>query len=248
MLGRVRAPSGELAIFDVGLAGQEAAEQLAQWMVVVGEVPRDRELRVIGARLGRGRFASCWDWVAVEILPDAVIATSEPIGEATVDFARILLVDRAGFGAWEHERSLDGKADFVFWGRDAEQLAQAIDAPSTDSGGGGGEYGWTDLALDECIARGTRADELKAEKGWKLATDFRPHSHHYLALAQMRAAPTESGTIDVGGAPACLFATSWGDGVFPIVVDRDAAGGLVRVRVQLATPASEDAMEAVNPP
>ena len=243
MLGRVRAPSGELAIFDVGLAGQVAHEQLAQWMVVVDGVPRDRDLRVIGARLGRGRFGTCWDWVAVECA-DAPIATSEAIGEATVDFARILLVDRAGFASWEHEGSLDGKADFVFWGRDALALAAAIDAPELD----GGELGWIDLGVDECVARGTRAEELKAEHGWKLATDFRPHSHHYLALAQVRATPTESGTIEVGGAAACLFATSWGDGVFPIVVERDAAGALVRVRVQLATAQSEEAMEAVNPP
>lgn len=242
MLGRVRAPSGELAIFDVGLAGQEAAEQVAQWMVVVGDVPRDRELKVIGARLGRGRFGACWDWVAVACGDGAVVA-SEQIGEATVDFARILFVDRAGFASWEHERSLDGKADFVFWGRDASRLAEAIDAPPTDEG-----YGWVDLAIDECVARGTRAEEVKAERGWKLATDFRPHSHHYLALAQVRATPTESATIDVGGAPACLFATTWGDGMFPIFADRDAAGAIVRVRVQLATAASEDAMEAVNPP
>ena len=241
-LGRVGVPSGELVVFDVGLAGSLPAERLATWMVIAGGVPRDRALRVIGARLGRGRFATCWDWVAVECGGGAAIAASDPLGEATVDFARLLWIDRRGFAAWEHERSLDGKADFVFWGRDAEALAAAIDAPAIDEG-----YGWIDLDIVECITRGTRAEELKAARGWRLATDFRSHSHHYLALAQLRATPTASGTIDVGGAPACLFDTTWGDGVFPVFADRDAAGSLVRVRVQLATTASEEAMEAVNP-
>jgi hypothetical protein len=239
-LGCVGVPSGELALYDVGLAGSLPAEQLATWMVVCADVPRDRPLRVIGARLGRGRFERCWDWVAVECGPGPV-ASSDPLGEATVDFARLLWIDRRGVDAWEHERSLDGKADFVFWGRDAEALAAAIDAPATDEG-----HGWIDLEIAECITHGTRAEELKAARGWRLATDFRPHSHHYLALAQLRATPTESGTIDVGGAPACLFATTWGDGVFPVFADRDAAGALVRVRVQLATAASEEAMESVN--
>jgi len=239
-LGRVRAPSGEIAIFDVGLAGSVAAHDLERWMVTA-PAPRDRELRVIGSRLGRGRFGACWDWVAV-VLGDGAPAREQLLGEVTVDFARLLVIDREGLGAWQHEDSLDGKADFVFWGRDAEALAAAIDAPAIDEG-----YGWIDLAVDECVARGRRAEELKAEQRWKLATDFRPHSHHYLGLAQVRASPTESGTIDVGGAPACLFATSWGDGVFPIFADRDARDELVRVRVQLATPASIEAMESVNP-
>jgi hypothetical protein len=240
-LGRVGVPSGELAVYDVGLAGSLAAEQLATWMVVCGGVPRDRPLRVIGARLGRGRFARCWDWVAVEC-GAGEIASSEPLGEATVDFARLLWIDRRGVDAWEHERSLDGKADFVFWGRDAEALAAELDAPAIDEG-----YGWIDLDVVECITRGTRAEELKVARGWRLATDFRPHSHHYLTLAQQRTTPTESGTIDVGGSPVCQFHTTWGDGVFPVFADRDAAGALVRVRVQLATADSEGAMEELNP-
>jgi len=241
VLGRVRAPSGQLAVYDVGLAGSIATEQLASWMVVIDGVPRDRELRVIGARLGRGRFAHCWDWVAVEIGGNDV-ARSEQVGVAAVDFARLLLIDRGGVDAWQHQAALDGKADFVFWGRDAAALAAAIDAPAIDEG-----HGWLDLDVARCVELGTRAEELKAERGWKLATDFRPHSHHYLALAQVRATATESGTIDVGGAPACLFATTWGDGEFPVLVDHDAQGAIARVRVQLATAASLEAMEAVNP-
>jgi hypothetical protein len=41
--------------------------------------------------------------------------------------------------------------------------------------------------------------------------------------------------------------TSWGDGLFPVLSDRAADGSLVRVRVQLRTRKSEDAMAAVNP-
>jgi len=66
------------------------------------------------------------------------------------------------------------------------------------------------------------------------AWDYRPHSHHHTVLSQARTSATESGTVDVGGGDRCSgFMTGWGDGAFPVIVERDAGGALVRVRVQL---------------
>ncbi len=69
-------------------------------------------------------------------------------------------------------------------------------------------YGWVDLPLEAAAQRGEAAENLKREKGWKLATDLRPHSHHYQAPKQVRSTDTGSGTIEVGGALLCVFHTS----------------------------------------
>ena len=74
---------------------------------------------------------------------------------------------------------------------------------------------------------------MRDQQGYKFATDFRPHSHHFLAMKQVRTTPTESGTVEVGGARVCIFMTSWGDGFFPVYRDVDARGRLVRVCIDL---------------
>jgi hypothetical protein len=139
-------------------------------------------------------------------------------------------MDHAALDHWQHEDSLDGLADFVFWGRDAAALARTMKAPATGEG-----YGWLDLPLAEAEAKALAADTIKAENRWLLAMDLRPHSHHFHALAAARKSPHGAGTIEVCGAQVCLFFTSWGDGVFPIYLDLDGKERPVQVRVQLAT-------------
>ena len=51
------------------------------------------------------------------------------MGHVAVDYARLLIADFDALGAWKHEDSLDGLADYVFWGEDAEHVAQAPGAP-----------------------------------------------------------------------------------------------------------------------
>ena len=239
ILGKVTAPSGKLAIFDIGLFGFLPREALEPAIIVV-DVPPDRPLAVVGQRLGNGRFKANWDHVSV-VLDDGVIASTRKLGEAGVDFARLILMDAAALDHWRHEDSLDGRADFVFWGRDAGTLAKVMRAPASDEG-----HGWTDLPVAEAEAKADQAARLKAANHWLLATDLRPHSHHFHALAAARASARGAGTIEVGGAQVLLFFTSWGDGVFPVFVDSDANNRPVRIRVQLSTPASNAAMRAVN--
>ena len=238
-LGTIRCPSGTLAIFDVGLVGYLAREALEPAIVKV-EVPADRPLEVTGTRVGRGRLADCWDHVAV-LLSDGEVHTSRKLGKAGVDFARLVLMDHAALDAWQHEDSLDGRADVVFWGRDEAALARALGASRTKDG-----HGWMNLPVADAEARALEADRKKAANKWLLKIDYRPHSHHYLALATARANPRGAGELDLAGSRLLLFFTSWGDGVFPIFLDLDAQERPVRVRVQLATPASFAAMSAVN--
>ena len=238
-LGKITVPSGTLAVFDVGLVGYLPRPALEPALVKVA-VPADRALAVVGKRLGKGRFADCWDHVAVK-LADGKVAASKKLGEAGVDFARLVCMDHGALDHWQHEDSLDGLADFVFWGRDAAQLAHAMNAKANKEG-----YGWTNLKVADAEAKAVEAGNLKAAHHWLLATDFRPHSHHFHALAAARESRQGAGTIEVGGAKVCLFFTSWGDGVFPIFLDLDDRDRPLQIRVQLNTADSNAAMHAVN--
>ena len=239
VLGEVTAPSGTLGIFDIGLVGYLPREALEP-AIVKAEVPKGRALAVLGKRVGKGRFGDCWDHVVVE-LARGEVASSRRLGKAGVDFARLVCMDLAALDHWQHEDSLDGRADFVFWGRDAGELAKAMRARATPEG-----YGWTGLTVADAEAKAVQAAQLKAEHRWLLATDLRPHSHHFHALAAARASKHGAGTLEVGGIKVCLFFTSWGDGVFPIYLDLDANDRPLRVRVQLHTADSTAAMTAVN--
>jgi hypothetical protein len=213
----------ELALEHGGGAGYVQLGGLG--CVAVGGVPRDRELELVGERLEERR----WRRVSVECRPELPVARREPLGDAMVDRARLMVADVDALGAWVHEDALDGKADLVFWGRDAETAAASLSAPMLPEG----VHGWLDLSVAEAAERARAVEAL----GVKLAVDFRPHSHHYQLMAQVRASDTESGSINVGGARMCGFMTSWGDGLFPVVRELSAAGELVRVTVELAPPA-----------
>ena len=240
VLGEISVPSGKLAIFDVGLMGYLPREALEP-AIIKCDVPRDRVLRVLGAPVGKGRFADCWDHVAVSI-GGGEIASSKKLGEAGVDFARLVCMDHAALDAWQHEDTLDGKADIVFWGRDDRMLARATNAPRTEDG-----YGWLNLPLDAAEAKADELERKKAANKWLVATDLRPHSHHYYALAAARQSPDRAGMLDLAGTRMMLLFTSWGDGVFPIYLDLDHDERPVQIRIQLATAESNAAMSAVNP-
>jgi hypothetical protein len=198
--------------------------------VAVAGVPADRPLAVLGRRMpADGPDAGRWRRVWLECLPGGEAERAEFAGTVAVDEARLMFADVDALGQWRHEEPLDGRADFVLWGRDAERAAHAAGAADL----GRGRWGWVDLAVREAVRRGVAVEQLRGEQGYKFATDFRPHSHHYLVMQQVRATPTESGTVGVGRARVCTFMTGWGDGFFPVYRDLDAGGRLVRVRIDL---------------
>lgn len=199
--------------------------------VVISGLPTDRPLPVFATRMG-GRDPAVrdrWGWVDVDIRPRAKVARREEIGPVTVDKARLFFADLDAVGAWEHERPLDGKADFLIWGKDAPLAARTLNIPKLADG----EFGWLDEPVGEVARKGIAVEQEQQKRGWKMATDFRPHSHHYRLMKPLREEPTQSGCIDVGGATVCGFSTTWGDGFFPVFRELTAAGELVRIRIRL---------------
>jgi hypothetical protein len=231
---------------DLALAGGERSGEVfffGAWGRVVGGVPKRKRLRVLGERLPRRhRYEGRWRSVWLECRPGVAVARSEPAHDVAVDRARLIFADADALGAWQHHRSLDGLADFVFWGRDAVQAAAEVGAPALPEG----NFGWLDLPVGEAIERGREVEELQDQREWGMATDFRPHSHHYQVMRQVDGGATESGTVRVGAALVCGFMTSWGDGIYPVFLDLDEGDQLVRIRVELGNEATIRRMEAVE--
>lgn len=159
---------------------------------------------------------------------------SAPIGLVGVDAARLVLADADGLAAWRHDDPIDGLADVAFWGLSREEAAAELGAPLLGTPGEDGVRGWADLPVRDAVERLTALDEWCAVRpDRRLAVDFRPHSHHWEVMARVRASEWEAGPIDVGGARMLCFMTGWGDGFYPVHVDRDSAGRPVAVRIVL---------------
>eukprot|EP00300_Choanocystis_sp_HF-7_P029300 c35966_g1_i1.p1 GENE.c35966_g1_i1~~c35966_g1_i1.p1 ORF type:complete len:368 (+),score=63.72 c35966_g1_i1:69-1106(+) len=200
-------------------------------------------LRVIGERCGVEPYARCWKWVALEVAPGEAVA-SVCAGTVAVDKARLMFVDLDAVGSWEHHQPTDGLADFVFWGRDAAAAAARFGAPELRDEAG--VFGFLDLTLKQVVQVGGEIEAAVDAGKYRMRTDFRPHSHHYHILKQMRSTATESGSIELAGSRTCAFFTTWGDGFFPVFRDFDASGALLRVRIELGTAAAVENMARVN--
>ncbi len=200
--------------------------------VAVSGLPTDRPLWV--EAVPDPAEPDSW-WRSIEVrVSDAPVASSDTLGAVGVDLARLAFADADAIGEWEHDDPIDGRADVAFWGRSQEEAARAHDAPLLTTPGDEGTYGWADLSVDEAIDRARAVlSWAEADPGRKLMVDFRPHSHHWRVMRQVRSSPTNSGTIEVGGARILFAMTSRGDGVFPVHADRDATGSLVAIRVAL---------------
>jgi hypothetical protein len=204
-------------------------------VVAIGGLPRDRPLWVEATEYGSDAGGR---WASIEVVVgDGTVASSPRLGEVGVDWARLAFGDADAIGSWVHEDPIDGLADVVFWGRSEAEAASVHDAPMLDIAGEAGVYGWTDLSLPAAIDKARAVIEwAESDVDRKLMVDFRPHSHHWQVMRQVRASETGSGMVEIGGARVLFAQTSWGDGLFPVHADRDAAGELVAIRV--AFPAS----------
>jgi hypothetical protein len=235
-LGELTVPTGTLRLFDCGALVFVAQGRIPEVPAVrVAGLPRGQKLRLVGQRVASGSCAGQWDWWRV-LISDAQVARAEPAGEVIVDFARILFADDSVDAHWRHDESLDGRADLVFWGRDAAELARSLAA---QQGPDEGTWGWFDAPVESIPDLSQRLETACAERGARVATDYRPHSHHSLALAAARASPRGAASLDAGPLRVCLAFTGWGDGLYPVFIERDAAGELASLRVQLYVPEDE---------
>lgn len=229
-LGEVTVPSGTLVVVDAGMLGLERYGELA---VEIGEVAAGNPLAVVGERLDPGDPASGLRWVGIEILPGAERTAHRPAGEVFVEFANVLFTDRKALEGWEHHRSLDGRADFVFRGRDARDVAASVGAERLDDG-----WGWLNLPAAECERKVRLVEEIVRHNGRAVDLDHRPHSHLHRLRLQMEASPQGVGEIDLDAARLCAVRTVPGKGQFQVVRDQAADGRLARIRVELVPQAA----------
>ena len=210
--------------------------------VAVNILPQERPLSVVGFRMEGDEYAKSWREVHLLVRPDSRPARTNMVGVVAVDKARLMFVDADVLGLWQHEEPIDGMADFVFWGRDAQIAADKLRAEQL----GDCQYGWKDVPVMDAVELGTAVEEFRDEADLKFATDFRPHSHHYYAMELVRNSSTESGVVELGDTRACAFMTTWGDGFFPVFNDLDEQGRTVRLRIELGNERSLANMRYVN--
>lgn len=170
-----------------------------------------------------------WSSVQVE-LSDGRAASTRGVGWVGVDWARLVLADLDALSSWLHEDPLDGQADVAFWGTDAADAAKHFGAAKLGNEGEDA-FGWSDLPVDDAADRYVELEAWKDEGDHKLALDFRPHSHHYDVMRQVRGSETESGALRLGDAELLGFMTTWGDGAFDVELAADDDGRSVAVRI-----------------
>jgi len=222
-------------------AGEVAAHGLT---AVAVEVSRNQSYEVYGERMGGDEALTAGSWRSVSLVlqPDGVVAQTRPVGHVMVDRARLMFADVDALHAWDEQTLVDGRADVVFWGRDAAMVARELIADCVADG----QYGWVSMPIVQAVMKAKELDAHKKGSERLFAYDFRPHTCHWSLMERVRGAETESGTIELAGAEVCGFMTSWGDGLFPVTRDDDAAGRPVALRVELGTDEAVARLRAVN--
>jgi hypothetical protein len=211
------------------------------WVGAVG-TPPNQPLTVRGRRHDyRGNVGVRWAEVSIEVSQEPV-ESSHRAGDVAVDHGMILLGDADALGRWQHVEPLDGLYDVAFWGLVGEAVSGSLAAPPLHDG-----WGWRDIGSEEAKQR------LQQVRSWlgpdgptgRLVLELRPHSHFYRVMEQIRSGPPEVGGLTLDGAALLGLSTSWGDGLFPIWVDRDKAGAVVAIRLELGSEKRRQLMEAV---
>jgi hypothetical protein len=196
------------------------------WAAAAGGLPRDRKLPVVGVPMEEEEFEGRWRFIDLEVEPRLEVARSAPAGLVMVDYGLLMFADGDALSAWNHE-SLDGRADFVFWGPDAAEVGRKLGAREL----GEDRFGWKDLALDVVGRHAAEVQRHVKQKRLRVGVDFRPHSHGHHLMERLRASAEDAATLELGGAELCGFANRWGDGLFEVVRELDARDRLVRVRI-----------------
>lgn len=234
-------PADVRATLDEVLAGDASEAQVgALTFVVVRGLPSGR-FAVTSERLESGEYEGHRRDAVVE-LADGETARTIALGTMLVDTARVGLFDRDALAKWNEHEPSDGLADVAFWGGDEDEVARRFGVGRIAEG----VYGKENLPYAEAAELGRALHALRETRELRFAFDFRPHTHPFHLLAQIRASENESGTIELGGLASCGLMTTWGDGWFPVELDVDETGRPLRVRVVFDTKESESNLDAVN--
>ncbi|MET9878568.1 hypothetical protein ABZZ36_28625 [Actinacidiphila glaucinigra] len=203
-------------------------------VVAVGGVPRSRHLPVMATRVDYGDgIGARWSEISIR-MDEGQVASSVSLGDIGVDWARVLFGDVDALNTWQHDEPVDGLADVAFWGAAADEAAVTFAAPELGEPGEDGVRGWTALPVLEAMDRARALSRWKDETGRRMAVDFRPHSHHWQIMREVRASQVEAGSVELGDARVLCAMTSWGDGLFPVIADLNASGDLLAVRVRFS--------------
>jgi hypothetical protein len=197
-------------------------------VIAVGDLPTNRALPVTATA------DPDWGWTHFRIVvSDEPVVGTRPLGKIGVDCARFVFADADALSAWVHDDPIDGLADVVFWGRHETDIAAEFGAIRTGTPGED-HYGWLNLPVREAYAKAVALNDRRTTAPErKFAFDFRPHSHHWRVMADVRVSENEAAKIDVGGARIMFAMTSVGDGFFPVHVELDAAGAPAAIQVTI---------------
>lgn len=183
-------------------------------VVALGDVPVDRALPVTATTDDEGRR------VIRVGLRDGRTTGTRRLGAVRVEHGRILLADADALAHWVHEEPVDGLADLVLWGGDEVPVAAELGVPRTPDG----SYGWLDLPIREARVRAAALTARREARPRRLfAFELRPHSHHWAAMAGVRASEHGSAALRVGGATVLMVATA-ADGYLPVLLETGPDG------------------------
>jgi hypothetical protein len=210
--------------------------------IAISGLPPNQPLSIEGRPMEDGPFAKHWRDISLIIKPEAVVAQSIKIGHVAVDMGRLMFCDLDAMGEWQHQDTIDGLADLVFWGKDAQRLATKFGAMHID----GSIFGVINKPIDELAALAFQVQKHLELHHLVAAIDFRPHSDHWRMLKAVAECETESGDIELGKSRCCGFMTSWGDGFFPIYLELDEKAAPIKLRIELGTEETIRGMHMVN--
>lgn len=213
-----------------------------RWAVAVAGLPTDRALSVLGVPMPDGPFAGRWRSIDVVVDATAEVAKTETVQGVLVEHGQLACLDLDALGEFRMWESLDGLADFVFWGADAAELASTVDASPLNEE----EFGWTDLPVAEIGALAQRTQRLVADQDLRVMVDYRPHDNLERLNTQIRTNDSRAGGLTLGGSRVCGFDNRWGDGIFTVARDLDAAGDVVRVRLDVGSEQTQQRMRRVR--
>lgn len=211
------------------------------WAVAVGDLPAGRTLRIEATPMPQGEFAGRWRSIDVVIDAEADVAQSLPVEGVMVEHGQLICADLEAFGQFRMWESVDGLADFVFWGQDAPAIAEKFQASPLDDG----HFGWLNIPDAEIHRFAQPVQAWIESQKLKAGVDYRPHCNLEKLNAQIRDNELRSGQLELAGVRVCGFDNRWGDGIFTVIRDLDRSGRLIRVRIDVGNDETQARMRGV---